>query len=163
MGEEKRKGEERMWGEDEAKILRVGKRGEFWGCLFFKFYSIPNMISGAAQADCALLVINATRGEFETGFDFGGQTREHAMLIRSLGVSQLAVAVNKMDTVGWAKERFEEVQVKLRTFLKQTGYPDPIFVPCSGINGENLVEPVPDGHPLKQWYKGPTLLQVIGN
>ena len=46
---------------------------------------IPNMITGAAQADVAILVVNSTRGEFETGFEAGGQTREHAMLIRSLG------------------------------------------------------------------------------
>lgn len=48
---------------------------------------IPNMITGASQADCAVLVANATRGEFETGFEAGGQTREHAMLVRSLGES----------------------------------------------------------------------------
>ena len=51
------------------------------------------------QADVALLVVNATVGEFEAGFDAGGQTREHALLVRSLGVRQIAVAINKMDTV----------------------------------------------------------------
>lgn len=64
------------------------------------------MISGAGQADVALLVVDATRGEFETGFELGGQTREHALLVRSLGVSQLAVVVNKLDTVNWSQERF---------------------------------------------------------
>lgn len=58
---------------------------------------IPNMISGASQADCALLVIDSTTGEFEAGFDRGGQTREHLLLVRSLGVSQVIVAVNKLD------------------------------------------------------------------
>ncbi len=85
---------------------------------------IPNMISGATQADVALLVVDATRGEFETGFEAGGQTREHALLVRSLGVNQLCVVVNKLDTVGWAKERFDEIVAKLKIFLKQAGFKD---------------------------------------
>lgn len=65
------------------------------------------MISGAAQADTAVLVISARKGEFETGFEKGGQTREHAMLVKTAGVSKLIVVVNKMDdpTVLWDKAR----------------------------------------------------------
>ena|SRR6266545_6766069 len=60
---------------------------------------ISNMISGASQADCALLVVDSATGAFEAGFDRGGQTREHLLLVRSLGVSQVIVAVNKLDQV----------------------------------------------------------------
>jgi translation elongation factor EF-1alpha len=70
------------------------------------------------QADVAVMVVNATRGEFEAGFDSGGQTREHAVLVRSLGVSQLIVAVNKLDTVDWSQDRFIFIVEKLKQFLK---------------------------------------------
>lgn len=124
---------------------------------------IPNMISGATQADVALLVVDATRGEFETGFEQGGQTREHAVLVRSLGVSQLGIVVNKMDTVGWSQERFDEIVGKLRLYLKQAGFKenDVTYVPCSGLTGENLVKTPTDPN-LTSWYKGPTLISVIG-
>ncbi|KAG6455533.1 HBS1-like protein [Manduca sexta] len=125
---------------------------------------IPNMITGAGQADVALLVIDATRGEFESGFDLGGQTREHALLVRSLGVSQLAVAVNKLDTSNWSQERFNEITKKLKSFLKQAGFKDSdvTYVPCSGLTGENLIKP-PNEPELLQWYNGPCLLDVIDN
>ncbi|XP_035722664.1 HBS1-like protein isoform X2 [Vespa mandarinia] len=124
---------------------------------------IPNMITGATQADVALLVVDATRGEFETGFDSGGQTREHALLLRSLGVSQLAVVVNKLDTVNWSKERFNEIVNKMSVFLKQAGYRETIiFVPCSGLSGENIVT-APKTEGLSNWYTGPTLVNVIDN
>ncbi|KAK3089321.1 hypothetical protein FSP39_002718 [Pinctada imbricata] len=123
---------------------------------------IPNMITGTAQADVAILVVNATRGEFETGFESGGQTREHAVLARSLGVAQLIVAVNKMDTVDWSDKRYDEITKKLGQFLKQVGYRDTdiSFVPCSGLNGENLVKPISEPK-LSSWYKGSTLAEQI--
>ncbi|KAI9588173.1 hypothetical protein GQX74_004019 [Glossina fuscipes] len=125
---------------------------------------IPNMISGATQADTALLVIDATRGEFESGFELGGQTREHALLVRSLGIQQLGVIINKLDTVSWSKERFDEIVQKLRTFLKQAGYreTDVSYIPCSGLTGENLAGPASDPS-LTSWYKGPHVLAVIDN
>lgn len=124
---------------------------------------IPNMISGAYQADVAILVVNATTGEFEAGFESGGQTREHALLVRSLGVSQLCVAVNKLDTVDWDQERFTNIKDKLRLFLtKQAGFKesDLSFVPCSGLTGENLTQS-PSTEKLRSWYNGPSLVEVV--
>ncbi|KAI9885602.1 MAG: translation termination factor GTPase eRF3 [Watsoniomyces obsoletus] len=85
---------------------------------------VPNMIGGASQADVGILVISARKGEYETGFEKGGQTREHAMLAKTQGVNKLVVVVNKMDdpTVLWSKERYDECTTKLRTFLKAMGY-----------------------------------------
>lgn len=84
---------------------------------------IPNMITGATQADSAILVINSITGEFETGFDAGGQTREHSLLVKSLGISQIIVAVNKMDMCDWSKDRFLDICKKLGNFLvKQCGF-----------------------------------------
>ncbi|XP_013773845.1 HBS1-like protein [Limulus polyphemus] len=123
---------------------------------------IPNMISGASQADVAILVVDATRGEFETGFETGGQTREHTLLIRSLGVSQLAVAINKLDNVNWSQDRYNFIETKLGGFLKQAGFreTDVTYVPCSGLTGENLTEPAKQDK-LAAWYKGPCLVEVI--
>ena len=83
---------------------------------------------------------------------------------RSLGVSQLGVVVNKLDTVNWSLERFNEIVTKLKSFLKQAGFKDSdvTYIPCSGLTGENLVNP-PTEDELIKWYKGPTLITVIGN
>ena len=69
------------------------------------------MIKGASQADVALLVVDA--GEFEKGFEEGGQTQEHILLVRSVGVSQVIVAVSKKDKVDYSQQRFEEIRKKL--------------------------------------------------
>ncbi|KAG9493473.1 HBS1-like protein isoform X1 [Eleutherodactylus coqui] len=123
---------------------------------------IPNMITGAAQADVAVLVVDASRGEFEAGFEAGGQTREHALLVRSLGVTQLAVVVNKMDQVNWQEERFREITNKLGHFLKQAGFKDSdvCYIPTSGLSGENLVK-TSEISELTSWYKGPCLTDQI--
>ncbi|KAM9679117.1 HBS1-like protein isoform 2-T2 [Dama dama] len=123
---------------------------------------IPNMITGAAQADVAVLVVDASRGEFEAGFETGGQTREHGLLVRSLGVTQLAVAVNKMDQVNWQQERFQEITGKLGHFLKQAGFKesDVAFIPTSGLSGENLITRSQSSE-LTKWYKGLCLLEQI--
>ncbi|RMZ95542.1 HBS1 isoform X1, partial [Brachionus plicatilis] len=115
---------------------------------------IPNMITGATQADSAILVINSVTGEFETGFDLGGQTREHSLLVKSLGINQLIVAVNKMDMCDWSESRFLDIHKKLSNFLiKQVGFKetDLMFVPCSGLQGENLSKTCMD-EKLTCWY-----------
>ena len=104
---------------------------------------IPNMIAGATQADFALLVLDASLGGFESGFAPLGQTREHALLVRSLGVQKLVVAVNKLDAVEWSEPRFNEISTQMRQFLSHVGYSiaNVWFVPCSGLSGVNLVSP----------------------
>lgn len=79
------------------------------------------------------------------------------------GITQLGVAVNKMDTVNWSEERFEEIKTKLGLFLKQAGYKesDVTFVPCSGLSGENLATKANESL-LTCWYNGPCLMDVIG-
>lgn len=108
---------------------------------------VPNMIMGASNADVAALVVSARINEFESGFEKGGQTQEHAMLARSLGVSKLVVIVNKMDdeSVEWQEARFNEIQESLIPFLtKDIGYTlDNIhWVPISGLRGQNIKDPV---------------------
>lgn len=84
------------------------------------------------------------------------------MLLRSLGVQHLIVAVNKMDMCGWAEARFTEIHSKISTFLKKTGFRDSNvrYVPVSGFTGENLVEGISSAN--CSWFKGPTLLNQIG-
>ncbi|KHJ75312.1 elongation factor Tu GTP binding domain protein, partial [Oesophagostomum dentatum] len=106
---------------------------------------VPNMISGATQADLAVLVISARKGEFETGFDRGGQTREHAMLVKTAGVRHLVILVNKMDdpTVKWDEARFNEIQGKLTPYLRKCGFnpkTDMTYIPVSGLTGAFIKE-----------------------
>jgi peptide chain release factor subunit 3 len=123
---------------------------------------VANMIAGAAQADIAVLVISARRGEFETGFERGGQTREHALLAKTLGVKVLVVVVNKMDegSVLWDKGRYDEITGKLAPFLKQSGYNTAKhvhFIPVAAITGANIKERFGGC----AWYSGPSLLELL--
>ncbi|KIJ56595.1 hypothetical protein M422DRAFT_22749 [Sphaerobolus stellatus SS14] len=124
---------------------------------------IPNMISGANQADCALLVVDSSSGEFEAGFQRGGQTKEHLLLVRSLGVSQVVVAVNKLDQVNWDSDRYEAIVEDLRPFLIQAGFSPQRtkFVPVSAMTGINLVQRVIDPVGLAAWYNGPSLVELL--
>ncbi|XP_034895599.1 uncharacterized protein [Populus alba] len=125
---------------------------------------VPNMISGASQADVGVLVISARKGEFETGFERGGQTREHVQLAKTLGVSKLLVVVNKMDdpTVNWSKERYDEIESKMVPFLKLSGYnvkKDVRFLPISGLLGTNMKTRM--GKAICPWWNGPCLFEAL--
>merc|ERR1711977_130435 len=113
---------------------------------------IKNMITGTSQADCAILIIAGGVGEFEAGISKDGQTREHALLAYTLGVRQLIVAVNKMDSTGYSEERFNEIVREVSNFVKKVGYnPKTVaFVPISGWNGDNMIEATTN----MPWYKG---------
>ncbi len=92
-----------------------------------------------------MLVVAAGTGEFEAGISKNGQTREHALLAFTLGVKQLIVAVNKMDSTEpkYSSVRFEEIKKEVQQFIKKVGYnPKAVaFVPISGFNGDNMLEP----------------------
>ncbi|MDC0510807.1 GTP-binding protein [bacterium] len=139
---------------------------------------IPNMISGVAQADCGMLVVNTSEGEYETGLLKGGQTREHATLLYTGGIANLVVAMNKMDCCGWDRARYDALVASMSEFLASVHFkvrdstvvtkrgitktiPKRVtFVPCSGLSGENLAARAPDGK-LASWYTGPTLLEAL--
>lgn len=115
---------------------------------------IKNMITGTSQADCAVLIVAAGTGEFEAGISKNGQTREHALLAFTLGVKQLIVGVNKMDSTEppYSESRFEEIKKEVSSYIKKIGYnPAAVaFVPISGWHGDNMLE-VSAKMP---WFKG---------
>ncbi|XP_048060925.1 elongation factor 1-alpha 1a [Chanodichthys erythropterus] len=124
---------------------------------------IKNMITGTSQADCAVLIVAAGVGEFEAGISKNGQTREHALLAYTLGVKQLIVGVNKMDSTepSYSQKRYEEIVKEVSTYIKKIGYnPDTVaFVPISGWNGDNMLEASPN----MTWFKGWKITRKEGN
>ncbi|KAI0055038.1 hypothetical protein BV25DRAFT_1816203, partial [Artomyces pyxidatus] len=125
---------------------------------------VPSMISGAAQADVAILVISARKGEFETGFEKGGQTREHIMLVKTAGVNKVVIVINKMDdpTVNWDKARYEEIKDKLTPFVRGAGFnpnKDVTWMPVSAYTGANLKDRVSKS--VCTWWDGPSLLEHL--
>merc|ERR1719270_1760669 len=115
---------------------------------------IKNMITGTSQADCGVLIIASGTGEFEAGISKNGQTREHALLAYTLGVKQLIVGVNKMDSTEppYSQARFEEIQKEVSGFIKKVGYnPAAVpFLPISGWHGDNMLEK----SEKMGWWKG---------
>ena len=120
---------------------------------------IKNMITGTSQADAAVLVIASGKGEFESGISKDGQTREHALLAFTMGVRQIVVACNKMDTAEYSEERYKEIKTNVSEYLEKVGYKtDNInFVPISGYDGDNLLEKSEN----MPWYTGPTLIEAL--
>lgn len=124
---------------------------------------LTSSVSGTSQADCAVLVVACGTGEFEAGISKNGQTREHALLAQTLGVKQLIVACNKMDSTEppFSEARYTEITTEVSNFIKKIGYnPKTVaFVPISGFNGDNMLEPSPN----MPWFKGWTVEGPGGN
>ncbi len=164
------------WVLDKLKEER--ERGVTIDIAFFKFSTqkydftiidapghrdfVKNMITGTSQADAALLVVSAEKGGFEAGISEMGQTREHALLAKTLGVNQLVVVVNKMDTVDYSEDRFNEVKDETARLLTEEetmswDLEKIHFIPVSGLEGDNLK----DKSDKMSWYDGLTLLAAF--
>ncbi len=120
---------------------------------------IKNMITGASEADCAILVLSAKEGETDTAVAPGGQAREHAFLLRTLGVSQLIVAINKMDDSNYSEQAFKVAKEKAEKLIKSVGYKleNVPILPISGWKGDNLVKKSEN----MKWWTGKTLLETF--
>jgi len=131
---------------------------------------VPNMISGASQADAALVVIDGSEGGFESGMSSanianplgGGQTREHIQLAQSLGIEQIVVVITKLDTCSESESRFAHIKESMKDFIHISGYDAMCTIQWTlavGLTGDNMTT-LPTNESL-QWYKGPTLIDAI--
>ncbi|ACS90612.1 MULTISPECIES: translation elongation factor EF-1 subunit alpha [Thermococcus] len=111
---------------------------------------VKNMITGASQADAAVLIVAATDGVMP-------QTKEHAFLARTLGINHIIVGVNKMDAVKYDEKRFKEVATQVTKLLQMLGYKNFPVIPISAWEGDNVVKKS-DKMP---WYNGPTLIEAL--
>ncbi len=111
---------------------------------------LKNMITGAARAEAALLVIDAKEGIQEN-------TRRHGYLLSMLGIRQVAVCVNKMDLVNYSQKAFEDIEADYRKFLKQIHVEPKAFIPIAAMEGENIAE---KSEKMK-WYKGGSVLETL--
>jgi len=120
---------------------------------------IKNMITGASEADCAVLVLSAKEGETDTAVAPGGQAREHAFLLRTLGVGQLIVAINKMDDSNYSEQAFKVAKDKAEKLIKSVGYKleSVPIIPISGWKGDNLVKKSEN----MKWWTGKTMLETF--
>ncbi|MFH1065595.1 MAG: translation elongation factor EF-1 subunit alpha [Nanoarchaeota archaeon] len=113
---------------------------------------VKNMITGASQADVAILVVAASDGVM-------AQTKEHVFLCRTQGVKQIGIVVNKMDVVKWDQKVFDKVKADVSNLIKQVGYkPEEVqFIPVSSYQGDNIVKKSAN----MPWYTGPTLREQL--
>jgi bifunctional enzyme CysN/CysC len=111
---------------------------------------LKNMITGAAQSDAALLIIDAAEGVRE-------QSRRHGYLLHLMGVRQVAVAVNKMDLVGYEQEQFDLIEEEYRDYLRSIGVEPTFVIPVSAREGDNIA----NGSKSMPWYKGPTVVKAL--
>ncbi len=118
---------------------------------------VKNMITGASQADAAILVVSGKKGEMEVGIAANGQTREHAYLAQTLGVKQLIVAINKADVYEYKEDRFNECKEAVGDLLKSIGFKDVNYIPTSGMQMDNLAKK----SDKLAWYDGPTIMEAI--
>ncbi|EZQ03092.1 MULTISPECIES: translation elongation factor EF-1 subunit alpha [Acidianus] len=124
---------------------------------------VKNMITGASQADAAILAVSAKKGEFEAGMSAEGQTREHIILAKTMGINQVIVAVTKMDLTDppYDEKRFKEVSDIVGKFMKSFGFDmsKVVFVPVVSPTGENITKRSEN----MKWYNGPTLDDALNN
>ena len=120
---------------------------------------VKNMITGASEADCAVLVLSAKEGETDTAVAPGGQAREHAFLLKTLGVNQLILAINKMDVSKYSEDAFKSAKAIGEKLIKSVGYKvDSVpIIPVSGWIGDNLVKKSEN----MPWWTGKTLLETF--
>jgi len=111
---------------------------------------VKKMFTGASQADAAVLVVSAKEG-------IQDQTKQHAFLIKTLGIQQLVVAVNKMDEANYEETKFKEIRDKLVPILNSLGYKNPLIVPLSALTGENVFKK----SKKMQWFKGSSLIDTL--
>jgi len=122
---------------------------------------VKNMITGASQADAAILVISAKKGEYEAGMSAEGQTREHIILAKTMGLDQIIVAVNKMDLTEppYDEKRFKEIVDQVSKFMRSYGFNmnKVKFVPVVAPTGDNVTHKSEN----MKWYAGPTLEEYL--
>ncbi|MGF6606744.1 bifunctional enzyme CysN/CysC [Paraburkholderia sp. WSM4175] len=109
-----------------------------------------NMITGASTADLAIILVDARKGILQ-------QTRRHSYLVSLIGIRNVVLAVNKMDLVGYSRERFDEISREYCEFARKIGVPGVTAMPISGVNGDNVVE----RSTKTSWYEGPSLMHHL--